>query len=218
VSGLKRLNTSKQPNLRRRDADEARGKPNDGLPQVLAGHGIDHNNGHAEPERHPDLTLEGLHPDFQGSHRGFLCKAAQRSGWPASSDLAPPPYPTDELRRYPRAQAIADGVLVDVSREASPAGMLGGFAVPVAVTAALWSTIESIPRSLVGIADTRGRLHDVLWMAALAARRHRGDTSVPFLVHLPSRGTRMRTVRLVVAIGPGDDGEPVVTIGYPEDF
>ena len=124
----------------------------------------------------------------------------------------------DPIHAYSRAQAIADGVLVDVSREASPTGMLGGFAVPVAVTAAVWSTIESIPPSLAGIADARGRLHDVLWMATLAARRHRGDASVPFLVHLPSCGTRKRTVRLVVAIGPGDDGEPVVTIGYPEDF
>src|SRR5262249_36299147 len=124
----------------------------------------------------------------------------------------------DPIHAYSRAQALADGVLVDVSREASPAGMSGGFAVPVAIPGALWSTIESIPPRLAGSADSRGRLHDVLWLAALAARRHRDGDSVPFLVHLPSRGTRKRTVRLVVAIGPGDDGEPVVTIGYPDDF
>jgi hypothetical protein len=35
---------------------------------------------------------------------------------------------------------------------------------------------------------------------------------------MPSRGTRKVLVQLVVAIGPGDDGEPVVTIGFPEDF
>jgi hypothetical protein len=126
--------------------------------------------------------------------------------------------PADLIHAYSRAQAIADSVLVDVTGQAGPEGMQGGFTIPVAVTAALWSTIESIPDSLAGIADPRGRLHDVLWMAALAARRHRGDSSCRFLVHLPSRGTRKRTRELLLHVGPGDHGEPVVTIGYPEDF
>jgi Family of unknown function (DUF6573) len=124
----------------------------------------------------------------------------------------------DLLHSYSRAQAIADGVLVDVSEQAGPAGMLGGFAVPVAVTAALWATIEAIPDSLVGIADVRGRLHDVLWMATLAARRQPRASFASFALRMPSRGTRKLTVHLVLAIGPGDDGAPVVTIGYPEDF
>jgi hypothetical protein len=109
-------------------------------------------------------------------------------------------------------------VLVDVTEQAGPAGMLGGFAIPVAVTAAVWAAIEAIPASLAGIADTRGRLHDLLWMAALAARRHRGCSSCRFLVHLPSRGTRKRTRELLLHVGPGDHGEPVATIGFPEDM
>jgi hypothetical protein len=124
----------------------------------------------------------------------------------------------DLIYSYSRAQAIADGVLVDVTMEAGPDGMLGGFAIPVAVTAALWSAIEAIPAGLAGIADPKGRLHDVLWMAALAARRHRGDSSCPFLVHLPSCGTRKRTRELLLHVGPGDHGEPVATIGFPEDL
>jgi hypothetical protein len=126
--------------------------------------------------------------------------------------------PATPVYGYSRAQALADGVLVDVTAQAGPDGMLGGFAIPVAVTAALWSTIEAIPESLGSIADPRGRLHYVLWMAALAARRHRGDSSCTFLVHLPSRGTRKRTRELLLHVGPGDRGEPVVTIGFPEDF
>ncbi len=78
----------------------------------------------------------------------------------------------EPIHAYTRAEAIDDGVLVDVTRQASPAEMRGGFTVPVALTAALWSAIEAIPPSLQGIADARGRLHDVLWMASLAARRH----------------------------------------------
>jgi hypothetical protein len=93
--------------------------------------------------------------------------------------------------------------------------MRGGFTVPVAVTAALWAAIKAIPDRLAGIADARGRLHDVLWMASLAARRQPGAS---FAVRMPCRGTRKQTLRLLAAIGPGDDGAPVVTIGFPEDL
>jgi hypothetical protein len=125
----------------------------------------------------------------------------------------------DVISAYTRAQAIEDGTLVDVTKEASTEEMMGGFRIPVAVTAAVWATIEAIPPSLQGIADVRGRLHDVLWMAACAARRASdGQSRVGYTVILPSKGTRTRNRVLAVDIGPGDAGEPVVTIGYPEDF
>lgn len=120
----------------------------------------------------------------------------------------------DVVFGYSRRQALADGVLVDVTRQASPAEMHGGFLVPVAVTDALWAAIEAIPRSPAGIADARGRLHDVLWMASLAVRR----ASAAFVVHLPIAGNRKRTQRLRVDVGPDDDGAPCVTIGFPEDL
>lgn len=159
--------------------------------------------------------------------------------------------PSDLVHVYTRSQALADGVLVDVTRQASPAEMLGGFTVPVAVTAALWRAIEAVPASLGGIADVRGRLHDVLWMAAGAARRclaaspsprgrrggessrpladspasgdetaraNRAKGAVCFRVILPRAGVRARLVTLRLDIGPDDGGEPVATIGYPEDF
>ena len=127
----------------------------------------------------------------------------------------------DVVHRYTRREAIAGGVLVDVTREATPAEMAGGFSVPVAVTAALWASIEAIPASLAGIADVRGRLHDVLWMAACAARRaglHRSGGSSAFRVHLPVSSSARQLQGLVVHLGPGDAGEPVATIGHPEDF
>jgi hypothetical protein len=119
---------------------------------------------------------------------------------------------------YSRRQALADGVLVDVTRQASPAEMHGGFRVPVAVTAALWLAIEAIPANLAGIADARGRLRDVLWMAALAARRLPRNRVTAFDVHLPVAGTRKRVQQLRVEVGPDDDDAPCVTIGFPEDF
>ncbi|MFO0475918.1 MAG: hypothetical protein ACK52K_12285 [Alphaproteobacteria bacterium] len=39
-----------------------------------------------------------------------------------------------------------------------------------------------------------------------------------FRLHLPVDGQRQQLPELVVHIGPGDSGEPVVTISYPEDF
>ena len=120
----------------------------------------------------------------------------------------------DVVFDYSRRQALADGVLVDVTRQASLAEMRGGFTVPVAVTAALWSAIEAIPDSLAGIADVRGRLHDVLWLARVAAHRH----ATTFAVHLPFAGTRKRTQVLRLDVGPDDHGSPCVTIGFPEDF
>jgi hypothetical protein len=120
----------------------------------------------------------------------------------------------DVVHSYTRRQAIADGVLVNVTRQASPVEMHGGFRCPVAVTAALWAAIEAIPPSLAGIADARGRLHDVLWMASLAVRR----ASSVFAVQLPFAGTHKRTQQLRVDVGPDDDCAPCVTIGFPEDF
>jgi hypothetical protein len=118
---------------------------------------------------------------------------------------------------YTRAQAIADGTLVDVTEWASAdKGFHGGFKYPVAVTRALWNVIEYIPPKAVTMGqDVRGRAHDVLFMASLAARR--GGQRVEFSVRMHVR-EGIRVLHLVGDCGPGDNGEPVITIGYPEDF
>lgn len=141
---------------------------------------------------------------------------ADAAPWPRSVNVGSVDsvHEDDVVFGYSRRQALADGVLVDVTRQASPAEMHGGFLVPVAVTAALWAAIEAIPPSLRGIADARGRLHDVLWMAVLALRRE----SEAFSLHLPIASSRKRTQRLQVVVGPDDEGMPCATIGFPEDF
>ena len=127
----------------------------------------------------------------------------------------------DPISIYTRAQALEDGELVDVTEWASAdKGFLGGYRVPVALTRAAWATIENIPKSLKGIADVRGRAHDVLFLSSLALKgaQRRGEPSGFFRVILPHRGSRKRKVTLRVDLSGGDDGEPVVTIGYSEDF
>ena len=61
------------------------------------------------------------------------------------------------LCTYTRAQAIEDGILVDVSETAREAG----FKIPVAVTRAVWDSLVALPEGYQGFQDERGRLWDV---------------------------------------------------------
>ena len=124
------------------------------------------------------------------------------------------------LSTYTRAQAIADGVLIDVTETAREAG----FSIPVAVTRAVWTRLVALPKGCRGFQDEAGRLWDLVWMArhhALAnrdrdrfrmcvlvrdIRRDLRDSNRPPRKHFP-----------IVAIGAGDDGSAVITILFPED-
>ena len=120
---------------------------------------------------------------------------------------------------YTRSQAIDDGVLVDLTEWASAEkGFLGGFRCPVVMTRALWEVVDIDSRAVTlrSHQSTRGRAHDVLWMASLACRRAlaRDRTEPPdelFSVLLTNGRRRKATLRVV------GDGEGI-TIGYPEDF
>ncbi|MES9902792.1 MAG: DUF6573 family protein [Sedimenticola sp.] len=113
---------------------------------------------------------------------------------------------------YTRAQAIDDGVLVDVTATAKEAG----FRVPVALTAAVWGDCVAWDNdSEEACQDESGRLWDVLTMAGTAARCNKGDRVSFFVLRIPCRGERPETVQLVMHIGPGDQAEPVITIMQP---
>lgn len=121
------------------------------------------------------------------------------------------------ISSYSRSQAIEDGVLVDVTEWASSdKGFRGGFTVPVAVTRSVWEMIEAIPASQ-SHQDVRGRAHDLLWMASLAARaakptRRRIPEPTLFRVIMRAKGDRKSNRVFKMASGPGDNGEHVITI------
>lgn len=118
------------------------------------------------------------------------------------------------ISKYTRAQAIADGVLVDISAKAAECGYLH----PFALTRALWGTIERIP-SQTPWQDHQGRLWDCLWMGRVAIRQApAGVSRVEYRVMLSAEGRRKRYKTLVLDLGPGDQGEPVFTLGFPGDF
>jgi hypothetical protein len=118
---------------------------------------------------------------------------------------------SDLIHSYSRAQAIADGVLIDVS----PTAREAGFRYPVALTAAAWAKCVAVPAGVL-CQDEAGRLWDVLWLLALGARRTYGP-EVRFAVHVRNDNCERTPplVRLKALCGPGDDGEPVITVMEP---
>ena len=121
---------------------------------------------------------------------------------------------------YTRAQAIEDGILVDVSDTAREAG----FKIPVAVTRTVWTRIIALPEGYLGFQDESGRLWDVLWMARHYALRASNSDRVRMCVLVRDIRKDLRDSHRpprrhcpIVAIGAGDDGGPAITIMFPED-
>lgn len=122
----------------------------------------------------------------------------------------------DVIYAYTRAQAVEDGVLVDVSPQAKEAG----FRIPVALTERVWAECVDWPETEAPIQNESGRLWDVVFMAAVAARTaaRRNTDRVTFELGVVPRGyTVPGLVHLVLHIGPGDKGEPVATIMFPNE-
>jgi len=118
------------------------------------------------------------------------------------------------ISRYSRADALQDGELVDVSTTAREAG----YKFPFAVTRALWNTLEKIPTH-TPCQDLEGRLWDCLMVGLMAIRNAKGgDSRVVFEVILSIEGSRKKMQTIVIDLGPGDQAEPVFTMGYREDF
>lgn len=126
----------------------------------------------------------------------------------------------DVIHAYTRAEALADGTLIDVSGPAHEAGIR----FPTAITAAAWSDCVAWTRTDV-YQDESGRLWDVVFMMAWAMRTLKqagaGNTDrMTFILHrIPNHGrcTRPFQTKLKAVISPGDDGYPVITIMLPEE-
>lgn len=129
--------------------------------------------------------------------------------------FGPPAY------TYTRADALADGTLTDVSTVASEAGI----PFPVALTSAVWEkcvawNAEDNRRKRTAN-DESGRLWDVLWMFRRSLRHTSGPlTELRYCLRVvPREGTGHvpRVTFLKSVCGPGDAGEPVITITLPDE-
>jgi hypothetical protein len=120
-----------------------------------------------------------------------------------------------------RADMIELGALVPVpdktAREA-------GIGVPVGLTRAAWEDCvawtEADDARKHALQDEDGRLWDVLCMTRAVIVRSRGESRAMVRLHRVPRegpGVRARLVTLLAVIGPGDEGEPVMTVMQPDE-
>ena len=118
---------------------------------------------------------------------------------------------------YTRAQALADGVLVDVTEEAKQFG----YKVPVAITANLFNLYVRASEGMIAEGQsTEARLRDILMVLLYKIKQRPNTDRIIFKVKFamgPTQRNISRTVELTSVIGPGDQGEPVLTIMLPED-
>jgi hypothetical protein len=130
------------------------------------------------------------------------------------------PFFGEVISVYTRAQALADGVLIDAGSMAREAG----FRWPVAITAGAWAECiawDDADSERQTHQDQSGRLWDVLFMAAYAARANAnaGPELLFELYRVPRDGqaTEAELTTLKLVVGPGDGGEPVMTILLPNE-
>ncbi len=138
----------------------------------------------------------------------------------SSNDHSAEAFFGEAISTYTRAQAIEDGVLMN-------AGALikdHVFNWPVALTSAAWADCVawSDDDSMKQVhQDQSGRLWDVLTMAAYEIRSSTGSGEQMLfqVLRVPRDGksTGAEVVTLKLIVGPGDDGEPVITILLPNE-
>ena len=111
---------------------------------------------------------------------------------------------------YTREQAINDGVLVDVTKTARESG----FRVPVALTSEVYNGYI-VPKEGLPGQDTEGRLRDLLLMLYLACRKRKKESILSFRTAFLMDSNKQETKELKAVLGPGDRGEPVLTVMLP---
>ena len=146
---------------------------------------------------------------------------------PASETAGNPFADAPVIFSYTRAQAIEDGVLVDLTEWAKETG----FKIPVACTSEVWHRYITPPAGTRELGQSeRGRAHDVLWMLFVAIRgqstprpasngrpAHAANDLLFYEVIFLQDPKRHETVKLKGHCGPGDHGEPVLTIMLPNE-
>jgi hypothetical protein len=121
----------------------------------------------------------------------------------------------DLIYSYTRQQALTDGVLVDATDLAREAG----FVFPAALTETLFHSYIVPALDLVAEGQSiQGRLWDLLYVLRFAiARARNADTILFTVLFLMSPGATPVPIDLKAICGPGDDGEPVLTIMLPDE-
>ena len=116
---------------------------------------------------------------------------------------------------YTRAQAVADGVQVEVSKVAAEAGIR----FPVFLTRTVYDAFVTVPPGVTA-QDEAGRLWDVVWMTRFGILRVRpGVDRVPVALYVRNDNHRAKLVKLIAQCGPldMDDPQPSITVMMPDE-
>ena len=116
---------------------------------------------------------------------------------------------------YTRAQAVADGVQVEVSKVAAEAGIR----FPVFLTRTVYDAYVTVPPD-VSAQDEAGRLWDIVWMLRFAIIRSQpGAQRIPVALYVRNDNFRSRLVKLVAVCGALDidDPAPAITVMMPDE-
>ena len=116
---------------------------------------------------------------------------------------------------YTRAQAVADGVQVEVTKTAREAGI----SFPVFLTRTVFDSFVTVPPG-VSCQDEAGRLWDIVWMLRFAIMRARpGVQRIPVALYVRNDNRRATLIKLVATCGPLDidDPQPAITVMMPDE-
>ena len=116
---------------------------------------------------------------------------------------------------YSRAQAVADGVQVEVTKTAQEAGIR----FPVFLTRTVFEAYVAVPAGVTG-QDEAGRLWDVVWMTRFAILRAKpGVQRIPVALYVRNDNRAAKLIKLVATCGPLDidDPQPAITVMLPDE-
>ena len=116
---------------------------------------------------------------------------------------------------YTRAQAVADGVQLEVTKTAQEAGIK----FPVFLTRAVFDAYVTVPSVVTG-QDEAGRLWDIIWMTRFAIMRaHTGADRIPVPLYVRNDNRAARLIKLIATCGPldMDAPQPAITIMMPDE-
>ena len=121
----------------------------------------------------------------------------------------------EPIHTYTRAQAIDDGMLVDLMQDAMTSVCRQHYKFPIACTSAVFDIMQKAVENKKYSNDYAGILHDMLYMSRVYKRQVNASTVI-FRVIIAGAG-RQRNFDFKLVVGPGDVGEPVITIMLPNE-
>ena len=116
---------------------------------------------------------------------------------------------------YTRAQAVADGVQVEVTKTAQEAGIR----FPVFLTRTVFDAYVAVSPDVSG-QDEAGRLWDIVWMTRFAILRAKpGVDRIPVALYVRNDNRAAKLVKLIATCGPLDidDPKPAITVMLPDE-